>query len=162
MKTRIRNIVCVAGSALTLLSASPASAVPIDVLWWDSTPEYGGQAPDALRQEMSDYVDNYGGGSVFNSTYVSSMVSGNFATHMSSNSYDVIVFDSTTGGNSFNASDLAAVQTHYSNNSSILLDGDLYVRSINYNSTSDFPGPNGATGGLTIKGTSKNSPILIS
>jgi hypothetical protein len=32
----------------------------------------------------------------------------------------------------------------------VLLDGDLYVRSINYNATSDFPGINNSTGALTL------------
>lgn len=150
MKTSITKLVYSTGSALILLGSTPVFAVPINVLWWDSTPTYGAQAPDALRQQMSDYIDNYGDGTVFDSTYFSSSSQGQFASHMSSNSYDVIVFDSTTNGNLFNASDLAAVQTHYSSNSNILLDGDLYVRSINYNAQSVFPGPGGAMGGLTV------------
>lgn len=137
-----------AGMTMAVGVAAPAVAVPFDVLWWDTTPEYGSQAPDALRQTMSDYLTNFGGGGVFNSTYVSSPGPGAFSTHMASNAYDVIVFDST-GGGGFSAADLSAVQTHYSTNSNVLLDGNLYVRSINFNATSVFPGPNGATGGLT-------------
>jgi len=131
------------------LAASVAHA-QFSVLWWDSTPEYGSQALDAYRQEMSDYVDAYGGGSIFNSTYVSSEVPGTLAAHLASNSYDVIVFDATSSGPKFNASDLAAAQAHYAGKSNLILDGTLYIRSISYDAGSNFPGINGGTGGLTV------------
>jgi hypothetical protein len=134
------SLACVAGAAI---------ADPIKVLWWDSTPSYGSQAPDALRQEMSDYLTAFGGGAVFSSTYVGSEVAGTLAAQLASNTYDVIVFDATSAAQKFNAADLAAVKAHYETNSNVLLDGDLYVRSISYNASSDFPGPNGAMGGLT-------------
>ncbi|GAA0858787.1 hypothetical protein [Aliiglaciecola litoralis] len=127
-----------------------AFSMPFSVLWWDSTPTYGSQAADILRQEMSDYLTNFNGGGVFNSTYVSSEVPGTLATQLGSNSYDVIVFDATSQGPKFNASDLTAVQNHYASKSNLLLDGSLYIRSIAYNATTDFPGPNGALGGLTV------------
>lgn len=131
--------------------AGGADAAPYKVLWWDSTPEYGGQAPNALRQEMSDYLTAFGGGGVFTSTYVGSEVAGTFAAHMAANSYDVIVFDATSSSAKFNAADVAAIQAHYLNdNRNILLDGTLYIRNIVYNATTDFPGPNGAMGGLTV------------
>ncbi len=127
-----------------------AYSAPYSVLWWDSTPTYGGQAADSLRQEMSDYLTNYDGGSLFDSTYVSSETPGTLATHLMSNTYDVIVFDATSGSQKFSASDLTAVQNHYASKSNILLDGSLYIRSINFNATTDFPGTNAALGGLTI------------
>jgi hypothetical protein len=134
---------------LLMLVPGAVQAQPWDVLWWDSTPEYGGQAPDALRQEMCDFLTNFGGGGTFNCTYVSSMSQGTFSTHMMSNSYDVIVFDST-GGSSFNTADLAAVTAHYTAHPNVLLEGLLYIRSINYNATTNFPGINGSTGGFTV------------
>ncbi|GAC16070.1 PEP-CTERM sorting domain-containing protein [Aliiglaciecola lipolytica] len=133
-----------------LLTMSAAWAAPYSVLWWDSTPTYGSQAADPLRQEMSDYLTNYNGGGVYNSTYVSSEVPGTLAVELNNNSYDVIVFDATSGSQKFDAADLAAVQNHYATKSNLLLDGSLYIRSINYNATTDFPGPNSALGGLTI------------
>lgn len=146
MKTiRRLSLALVVATGLT----GPAAAEVINVLWWDSTPEYGGQAPDALRQEMSDYLSGFGGGGVFASTYVGSEVAGTLATHLNTHSYDVIVFDATSSGAKFNAADLAAVQNHYASHSNLLLDGTLYIRNINYNATTDFPGPGGATGGLT-------------
>jgi hypothetical protein len=46
------------------------------VLWWDCTPEYGGQAPDAFREAMSDYLDTFMGGGVFDATFVASEIPG--------------------------------------------------------------------------------------
>lgn len=138
----------VAGAAIVALGAGQAAATPINVLWFDSTPEYGSQAPDALRKEMSDYLTAFDGGSAFNSTYVSGEAAGTLAGLTLSN-YDVIVFDSTSAAAKFNAADLAAVQSFYSSNQNLLLDGSLYIRSINFNADTDFPGPNGAMGGLT-------------
>lgn len=147
MKTRFLALslcgTCLLGTSLT------AQAVAFDVLWWDSTPSYSGQAPDSNRQAMSDYLTNFGGGGQFNSNYVSSETPGTLAAHLGANSYDVIVFDATSSSAKFNAADITAIQNHYSSKSNLLLDGSLYIRSINYNSTTTFPGPNGATGGLT-------------
>jgi hypothetical protein len=136
--------------ACSLLLCAQVSATPVSVLWWDSTPEYSGQASNALRQEMSDYLTNFGGGGVFDSTYVGSEVAGTLAAQLASNSYDVIVFDATSSGSKFNADDLLAVQNHYATKSNLMLDGTLYIRNINYNGATDFPGPNGAMGGLLV------------
>jgi len=137
--------------AVALASASPAFSATYDVLWWDATSTWGGQAPDAFRQEMSDSLTAFNGGSVFSSTYVSSETPGTLATHLGSNSYDVIVFDVTPGGSTFNAADLTAVQAMYSGGkNNLLLDGSLYIRSINYNATTDYPGVNGSSAALTI------------
>ncbi len=126
-----------------------AEASTIRTLWWDSTPSYGGQALDAFRQEMSDFLDTFDDGSIFDATYISSETPGTLSTHLLSNSYDVIVFDATSQTTKFNSADLAAIQTHYTNgNSNLMLDGTLYIRSINLNATTDFPGINEATGGL--------------
>jgi hypothetical protein len=129
---------------------SAYAGVAIRVLWWDCTPEYGGQAPDALRQAMSDHLDNYAGGGVFDSTYVSSEIAGTFAPHMASNNYDVIVFDCTTSSGPLNADDQAALTTFYDTHRNVLLDGNLYVRSAVANATSIFPGINGCTGDYTV------------
>jgi hypothetical protein len=123
---------------------------PTRVLWWDSTPEYGSQALDAYRKEMSDYLTNFNGGGVFESTYVSSEVPGTFAVHMDTNVYDVIVFDATSQGEKFDSADLDAVVAHYSEHPNVLLDGILYIRSIVYGTTTDFPGVNESTGKFTV------------
>lgn len=137
-------------SAITTRGSSYAGNGAYRVLWWDCTPEYGGQAPDALRQAMSDHLDAYGGGGVFESTYVSSEISGTFAVHMQTNDYDVIVFDCTPTTIPFNAADQAAVTTFYATHRNVLLDGNLYVRSAVGNETSVFPGINGCTGDYTV------------
>lgn len=137
--------------ATVAMLTSGAAQAAYNVLWWDSTPEYGVQAPNALRQEMSDYLTAFNGGSIFSSTYVGSETAGTLATQLASNSYDVIVFDATSQGPKFDAADIAAIQAFYANNNkNLLLDGNLYVRSINFNASSDFPGIGGSTGGLTI------------
>lgn len=135
----------------TLLLSINSIAAPIEVLWFDSTPEYGSQAPDALREDMSEFIDSFGDGSIYNSTYVSGQASGVLASTLASATFDVIVFDSTWSVSSFSADDLTAVQAFYADGKdNLLLDGSLYIRSINYNADTIFPGPNGSTGGLTI------------
>lgn len=146
MKIRIAMV----ATAASLLFTSSASAA-VNVLWFDSTPEYGGQAPNALRKEMSDYLTAFGGGGVFNSSYVGSETAGTLATTLGAGSYDVVVFDATSFSSKFNAADITAVRSFYAdNNRNLLLDGNLYVRSADINLASDFPGPNGSTGGLTV------------
>lgn len=140
----------IAGAVLGLsLLAGGAQAAPYNVLWWDSTPDYGGQAANSLRQEMSDYLTGFNGGALFSSTYVGSETPGTLATQLGSNSYDVIVFDATSASAKFNSADLSAVQSFYQNNSNVLLDGTLYIRSINYSSFTEFPGFNDALGIFT-------------
>jgi len=137
-------------STLFVLSG-PAAAQDYNILWWDSTPDYGGQALDSFRKEMSDALTGFSGGSVFNSTYVSSETPGTLATHLASNSYDVIVFDATSSFAKFDAADLTAVKAMYSGGQkNILLDGTLYIRSINYDAGSNFPGINGSSAALTV------------
>lgn len=126
-----------------------AEAASFSVLWWDSTAWGNGLFADPLRQEMSDFISDLDDGELFSSTYISSKTPGAFATHMTSNSYDVIVFD--TGNREtvvFNEADRAALQAHYSNNSNLMLDGTFLIRNLNYVPATDFPGPNGALGGL--------------
>jgi hypothetical protein len=135
-----------------LTQAGSSSAA--QVLWWDATPEYGGQAPDSYREEMADYLTNFNGGGVFDATFVASQTPGALAAHLATNSYDVIVFD-TTGPNTFDAADVMAVQDHYMSHSNVLLDGILYIRNINLNTTTDFPGINGSTGGFTANEVSQ-------
>ena len=135
----------------TMMFVSSTANAAFNILWWDSTPDYGTQAPNALRKEMSDYLTAFGGGSVFSSTYVGSEIAGTLATQLASNTYDVIVFDATSSGAKFNAADIAAITAFYSaGKNNLLLDGNLYVRSIDFNASSDFPGINGSTGGLTV------------
>ena len=139
---RLILLVLAAGTALT--------AAPFRVLWWDSTPDWGGQAPDSFRQEMSDYVSAYGGGSLFASTYVGSETPGTLAAQLAAHTYDVIVFDATSSSSKFNAADVSAVQDFYKTNSNLLFDGSLYIRNITFNSLTEFPGPNNDLGDLTV------------
>jgi hypothetical protein len=138
--------------AMTALAcATPSFADPYKVLWWDSTPTYGSQALDSYRKEFSDSLNAHAGGSVFSSTYVGSETAGTLATHLASNSYDVIVFDATSQFNKFDSSDITAVQSMYAaGKKNLLLDGTLYIRSISYSATTDYPGVNGSSAGLTI------------
>lgn len=129
--------------------SSQARAASFSVLWWDSTRNNHGPIGDIFRQEMSDFLNEFDGGELFDSTYVSSKIGGKFATHLESNSYDVIVLDS---GNPFvgvfNEVDRTALQEHYSSNSNLMLDGSLLIRSLDRVPETDFPGTNGALGGF--------------
>lgn len=130
--------------------STPVSAAPFDVLWWDSTPSYGGQASDSFRQEMSDYVSDFDNGSTFNSTYSSSETAGTLSTHLSSRAYDVIVFDATSAVTKFDSADTQAIQNHYITKPNLMFDGSLYIRNIALSPETDFPGPGSAMGGLLI------------
>ncbi|MEH0021911.1 MAG: hypothetical protein V6Z89_19810 [Desulfobacter sp.] len=127
-----------------------AAHAQVNVLWWDATPTYGSQCPDALRKKMCDYLTTYNAGNAFQCTYVSSMAQGEFANHMQSNTYDVIVLDATNSTSTFSAADRSSLAAFYANHPAVLLDGILYIRSIDYNTTTNFPGINQSTGGLTV------------
>jgi hypothetical protein len=141
----------ISAAALCLTAASTAIAAPFNVLWWDSTQSYGAQNDPSLRQSMSDFLTNHNGGANFSSTYVRSRTPGALAAQLSSNSYDVVVFDSTSQSSPFDNTDLAAVQAFYADgNRNLLLDGSLYIRSIQFNADTVFPGPGGGMGALTL------------
>lgn len=129
--------------------AAGGATDPIRVLWWDATDEFGGQAADALRQQMSDYLDGFAGGGVFDATYVATTGIGALATFLSGHDFDVIVIDATTLQETFDFADQHALMLHYVDHPNLLLDGTLYVRSIVFNATSIFPGVNGSTGAFT-------------
>ncbi len=138
-------------ASMLTLPGTQAMAVPFNVLWWDSTQSYGAQNAPELREKMPEYLSDYDGGSTFSATYVRSRTAGALATELATNSYDVIVFDSTSSSSPYNAADLAAVQQFYQNNNrNVLLDGSLYIRSIAYNADTVFPGPGGGMGVLTL------------
>ncbi len=135
--------------AAIVLSASGASAAPFNVLWFDATPDWGGQAPNALRQEMADSLTATPG-DVFAATYVDGPFAGSLATALGSGSYDVVVIDATTSGGAFNAADIDALRSFYeAGNKNLLLDGSLYIRNISYSAETDYPGPLSAMDNFT-------------
>lgn len=143
--------ILIAASVGAAFVATAAHAVPISVLWWDATPTWGNQAPDTRREAMADYLTSYDGGGFFDATYVSASGSGQLATHLASNSYDVIVLDDTSSGIQYDGSDVDALKTHYAaGKDELMLDGSLYIRNIAYSAETDFPGPNGAMGGMLV------------
>ena len=103
----------IVSAAVFCLAAAQAQAAPVSVLWWDSTPDYGGQAPNSYRQQMADALTAFNGGASFAATYVGSEVAGTLATHLSGNSYDVVVFDATSFSPKFDTADLDAVKAMY-------------------------------------------------
>jgi hypothetical protein len=141
----------IVSAAVFCLAAAQAQAAPVSVLWWDSTPDYGGQAPNSYRQQMADALTAFNGGASFAATYVGSEVAGTLATHLSGNSYDVVVFDATSFSPKFDTADLDAVKAMYAGGKkSLMLDGILYIRNIVYSADTLFPGPGGALAGLLI------------
>ena len=101
---------------------------------------------------MSDELTGFNGGGLFNSKYVSAEnAPGMLAAELAENNYDVIVFDATkVGTGSFNQADFDALTAFYETHFNVLLDGVLWIRSLfDFNPTTDYPGINGSTGGLT-------------
>ncbi|MEP5759962.1 MAG: PEP-CTERM sorting domain-containing protein [Litoreibacter sp.] len=141
-------------TAIVLVSLPfSTSAATFNVLWWDTTPEFSGQAPNSNREEMSNYIDAYDGGALFDSKYVDVTSSGGLETELSTGAYDVVIFDSTDnfGSGLVDADDIQATKDFYSSGKSdLMLDGSLYIRNIEFNDQTDFPGPTDAIGGLLI------------
>lgn len=135
-------------SCLAVLAfASVAQAAPFSVLWFDATPEYSGQAPNAYRQEMADSLTATPG-NVFVATYVDGMAAGSLAAALGVGAYDVVVLDAT--GSTFNAADIAALRAFYeAGNQNLLFDGSLYIRNINFSAQTDYPGPASAMDNFT-------------
>ncbi len=137
-------LLALAGS---VLGSGLAQAAPFNVLWFDATPEYGGQAPNAYREEMANSLTATPG-NVFTATYVDGLAAGSLAVALSANSYDVVIIDAT--GASVNSADVDALRAFYeSGKKNLLLDGSLYIRNIEFNAETDYPGPASAMDNFT-------------
>lgn len=133
---------------------SKADAAQFSVLWWDTTAWHNGALRDEIRQKIPTFLDAFGGGDLFDTTYISPKSSGGLQAHLASNSYDVVVLDSaywTLEGAifPFNSADREALKQYYSQKSNLMLDGSLTIRSVGSNPTTGFPGPNNAWGNFT-------------
>ncbi|MDJ1178832.1 PEP-CTERM sorting domain-containing protein [Roseofilum sp. BLCC_M91] len=133
---------------------SKANAAQFSVLWWDTTESHLGQLRDEIREEIPTFLDAFGGGDVFNTTYISHKTSGGLEAHLASNSYDVVVLDTLRAPgrvpiSPFNSADQDALKEYYTQNSNLMLDGSLAIRSFEYKPETDFPGPNNALGNFT-------------
>ncbi|MDB9516211.1 PEP-CTERM sorting domain-containing protein [Roseofilum reptotaenium CS-1145] len=133
---------------------SKANAAQFSVLWWDTTP-VNPWINSELRQEMSTFLDDFGGGNLFDTTYVSHRTSGGLQAHLASNSYDVVVLDSFynppySPAFPFDSADQEALKQHYAQKSNLILDGTLSIRSLQAIPETDFPGPNNAFGNFTV------------
>lgn len=138
------TLLALAGS---VACSGAAFAAPFNVLWFDATPEYGGQAPDAYRQEMSDSL-TLTPGNVFAATYYNGLAAGSLAVALGAGTYDVVIIDAT--GASVNAADVAALKAFYEGGKrNLLLDGSLYIRNINYSAETDYPGLSSAMDNFT-------------
>jgi hypothetical protein len=151
MKTSASFLLKAATAAFGLGLSLAAAAVPVNVLWYDATPEYGGQSSNAFRAEFAGALNAYNGGASFNATYVNGQGAGktSLATALAANSYSVVFIDDT-GGDAYSAADKTALQGFYQNHRNLLLDGSIYVRNITGFPNMRFPGPNGALSGLTV------------
>ena len=130
--------------------ATLANGEPVRVLWWNANTGWP-QQRDHHRQRMSDYLTDFQGGTVFDVVFVSSTRRGDLAQHLRTASFDVIVLDVTNASVPFDGSDTSALQRHYaSGRNAIMLDGSLWIRSMEDNPTTNFPGVNGETGTLLV------------
>ncbi|MBP0028749.1 PEP-CTERM sorting domain-containing protein [Roseofilum sp. Guam] len=132
---------------------SKANAAQFSVLWWDTTP-VNPWINSELRQEMSTFLDDFGGGNLFDTTYVSHRTSGGLTAHLASHSYDVVVLDSIyyrpySRTFPFDLADREALKQHYTQKSNLMLDGSLHIRSLTSTPQADFPGPNNSFGNFT-------------
>jgi len=126
-------------------------APQFSVLWWDTTIWHRGMLRDEIREEIPTFLDNFGGGDIFDTTYISHKTSGGLEAHLASNSYDVVVLDTLFYSTSpFNSADREALKQHYTQKSNLMLDGSLTIRSFEYRPETDFPGHNNALGNFTV------------
>lgn len=138
--------------AVLLLAFLPGLAMgqPTTVLWWN-TIDGKGEATSAERQKMADYLDAFGGGEVFDVTYVYQGSQKQLARQMADQSYGIVVIDTANLVPRFSAADLEAVQRHYaSGHKAIMLDGTLNIRSVHFKPESVFPGPGGSSAALLV------------
>ncbi|MEM6482726.1 MAG: hypothetical protein AAF681_12825 [Pseudomonadota bacterium] len=103
------------------------------------------------RRLMADYLSAYQGGTVFDVDFVSSRSGGAIARGLSTRQYDILVLDALANRMTVGNEDVEAVKAFYaSGRNALMLDGSFWMRSIDHNPTTIFPGKNKGTGGLLV------------
>lgn len=131
-------------------ATSPAHAAPLRILWWNASVTEPKAGPND-RKKIVDYLNRHENGAEFRVTQINSNRKGQFAGHLSSADYDMIIIDSTTPSALFNRADLDAFRGFYAKSGRrVMLDGTLWIRSTRYTSLSRFPGKGEVLGKFTL------------
>lgn len=149
----LTSILCVLGIWAGLLSPALAQSpnAPLRVLWWNGTADLPPEFFSHLREDMSEFLDAYGGGGVFDAVYRMDTRQGAFAAFMAGQDFDVIVLDLAAQRPTFNGADKDALRAFYaSGHRAIMMDGTLTIRSMPFSSLTQFPGANGSSAGLLV------------
>lgn len=150
---RLFNLLTLAALAALALVLLPhgASAEPTRVLWFLGTPDYPGEYSARERRAMARYIDNFGSGTDFTTTFVRSTRRGALAAEIDKAAYDILVLDVATTSNVFGSSDLTALKGHYARgHRGLMLDGSLGIRNMVGRALTRFPGPDDALGKLLV------------
>ncbi|WP_413719848.1 hypothetical protein [Silicimonas sp. MF1-12-2] len=100
---------------------------------------------------MAEYVDQYGGGNIYDVEYIQKTNGGDLARHLAGKSFDILILDLTNRRVRLNQSDKSAIQQFYSNGrNALMLDESFAIRSIRHNPRTVFPGTGGSSAGLLI------------
>ncbi len=125
---------------------SPASAEPMRVLWWDADNDEPATRP-ANRELMADYLDALDGGSRYDVDYKYGPRRGGFAEFTAGRPpYQLIIVSAANTRRMFNDADLEAFKRHYAGSSgTLMLDGTLGIRNLNYSRRTRWPGVNNSS-----------------
>lgn len=114
-------------------------------------PNYPPQMNARHREEMANYVNQFGGGQTFTVQYRASERGGTLAQELAGAPYDILILDITTSRARLNDADTGALQQFYSSGKTgLMLDGSFWIRNTQISPRTAFPGENGGTAGLLI------------
>lgn len=139
--------------AMLVLGAMPGAAQKDArrVLWFNAMPDMGRELTSGHRKKMADYVNAYGGGTVFDVTYLRNTARGALSQALAAGSYDILILDITVKQSKISPADVASLQQFYgSGRRALLLDGSFAIRSLTHNPATNFPGVNRSSAGLLI------------
>lgn len=143
-------LIVLATAQLNFATAGSASPETMNVLWWSASVIENKVQPKQ-RETLARFLNDYDGGKVYSVVFRHSQRKGEFAAHMQSASYDLIVVDATTRKKYFNQPDLDAFRNFYLTRSrTLMFDGTLWIRNTRYSDLTIFPGENNNSAALLI------------
>ncbi|MBV1926897.1 MAG: hypothetical protein KUG62_07045 [Rhodobacteraceae bacterium] len=143
-------LIVLASAQLNFATAGSAAAELTRVLWWSASVIEAKVQPED-REKLARFLNDYDGGKVYSAVFRHSQRKGEFAAHMQSANYDLIIVDATTRNKHFNQKDLDAFRKFYLTSSrALMFDGTLWIRNTRYSDLTIFPGQNNNSAALLI------------
>lgn len=100
---------------------------------------------------MAEFLSAYQGGQAFRVTFRTGLRAGTLAETMAQGSYDIVILDVTDRSRRLNSADTGALQQHYaSGKNALMLDGSFWIRNMQTEDRTRWPGPGGSLAGLLV------------